>query len=622
MEWAALSGDEVETVLSNLFYNWNNRALRIRPAQGDFGLDIIIPTDGHTIVGKDAQWDVYQVKKFASNLTDGQKGQIEKSFGRVLIGLVRRGFPMRDWYLVAPLDPTLPNLQDWFAQLPELAFEKLAKDTKAKVTDAEFASMRAWLEAPGRKVEWKGLGFCESLASEFPYVVDYYLHGGRERLRDAVAAVAQLLQVGKVPTQGGGTVVDSPGAGSAALLEPAEIRQYLQQLSELLDTDPHFRYGYSVDLHRPQLAPEPGLIAATQESVPGPRWLTFKIYQRSAQSLEERPIPLELEFDFEGSPDDQAALELWSKYGKPAEVAASIKVDFPGGLSGGPSVGKIQLSAAEGSETKTRNRLRIVDAAGEVLAELNMNQATTAGLDGTGTWTRGVDDSGLLESEALIDLTSLSGQINFTLHPLEGREASKALAALTFAAHLQAPNNLQVAGEYGPFMDFTPIKASEPPALPALLRFVGALAIIQHAIATPVLIPDASALTPTERDAIRRAASLIGGQTIVGHWESLNFEKHPEADLSATGHYQLAIREPLVAPINGAPMILGTMIQVALSAKIEVMSGDRMRATPRLNNVTHTTYSPDMPISGFGQKAVACRKLPDSAISPDAADSE
>jgi|GEM_PF-2965470 hypothetical protein len=33
VEWAALSGDEVETVLSNLLYNTNERALRIRPSQ-------------------------------------------------------------------------------------------------------------------------------------------------------------------------------------------------------------------------------------------------------------------------------------------------------------------------------------------------------------------------------------------------------------------------------------------------------------------------------------------------------------------------------------------------------------------------------------------------------------
>lgn len=41
VEWSAISGDEVEAVVSNLMYNWNNRSQRIRPTQGDFGIDVL-----------------------------------------------------------------------------------------------------------------------------------------------------------------------------------------------------------------------------------------------------------------------------------------------------------------------------------------------------------------------------------------------------------------------------------------------------------------------------------------------------------------------------------------------------------------------------------------------------
>ena len=48
-----------------------------------------------------------------------------------------------------------------------------------------------------RVIGWKGLPFCEWLVADYPYVVDFYLHGGRERLREAVADVAnELLGVG------------------------------------------------------------------------------------------------------------------------------------------------------------------------------------------------------------------------------------------------------------------------------------------------------------------------------------------------------------------------------------------------------------------------------------------
>ena len=34
-----------------------------------------------------------------------------------------------------------------------------------------------------------------AVLADYPYVVDYYLHGGQQRIRDAVAEVAKLLQV-------------------------------------------------------------------------------------------------------------------------------------------------------------------------------------------------------------------------------------------------------------------------------------------------------------------------------------------------------------------------------------------------------------------------------------------
>lgn len=43
VEWSALGGDEIEALLSNLFYNRHERAIRIRPDQGDHGVDLILP---------------------------------------------------------------------------------------------------------------------------------------------------------------------------------------------------------------------------------------------------------------------------------------------------------------------------------------------------------------------------------------------------------------------------------------------------------------------------------------------------------------------------------------------------------------------------------------------------
>lgn len=608
VEWSALSGDEVEAVLSNLLYNAHDRALRIRPSQGDFGIDVIVPNQINP-----KTWDVYQIKKFAHNLTSSQKGQIEASFRRILMGLVRRDVPLNNWYLVTPLDPTLENLLDWFKEVPEEAIKALAADKDLKLTDTEEGKIRAWLTEPGRVIDWKGLDFCQKLASEYPYVVDYYLHGGADRLRGAVADLAQLLGV-DMKTQRGDSETQ-PGEGSAALLEPGEIREHFLRLDRILDTDPHFRYGNSIDVHRPALQPEPGLVAATQESIPGDRWLTFKIYQRSAQSLDERPIPLELEFNFQGSPEDRERFEIWRKFGKPFEAAASFKAELPGGLRREASTARVRMFPAEGGETKYSNRLRIVGPDRSVLAEIRFAMASTRGADSSGVWAHGTDDSGTLDTESFLDATAQSAQVNFTIRPLTGLGASKSLAAVAFASHLSSPNVLQIAGEYGPFHDYHPIPSSEPLVDPAIERFVRALAIIQTRTTTPILIPDLETLSANDEYAIQRAASLIEGHTVVGTWADMRFDINSDIDFNPAEQYQIAATQPLVVPINGQDLVLGGVENTALSARIDVRQGDTVRVVPGLNDTLHINFVPNLPDSSPGRYPVRYRQAADATES-------
>jgi hypothetical protein len=610
VEWSALSGDDVEAVLSNLLYNVYERALRVRPSQGDYGIDVLVPTDE-----RPEKWDVYQIKKFAQNLTANQKSQIEDSFGRVLVGLVRRGVPLNDWYLVMPLDPTLDNLLDWFNDMPEKVIATLFADEKLALTDEEKSQIRAWRDAPGRIVGWKALPYCQNLAAEYGYVIDYYLHGGAERIRTAVSDVGKLLQrdLGLRDQQ---VTASQPKEGSAAVLEPGEVREHLQRLNNVLDTDPHFRYEVTIGPYRPDLPPEPRLVAATQENMADGGWLTFKIYERSAQSLDERPIPLHLEFHFEDSPEDREAFEVWRKYGKPLEVSASFKADLPGGLDGEGKAGRIRLGPADG-ETEFRNRLRIVEPSGTALAELGFAMSSTTGLDGTGVWTHGEDDSGTLATEALVDGTALGGKINFTVKPLAGRSASKSLPAANFASHLAAPNRLQVAAEYGPFLDFSPLPAGDPLVHPAVARIVHALAVVQTRTGTEITIPALSDVNSDELRSIRRAAALIDGQVIVGRWTgSLTFDKFSDAEL-VEGHYQVGVIERLAITIDGVTVELGSVEWAALSALVSSGPDGKVHAVPHLNDTVHTSFLPDDPADlgphTEGKQLVRVRPLPAGA---------
>ena len=228
-----------------------------------------------------------------------------------------------------------------------------------------------------------------------------------------------------------------------------------------------------------------------------------------------------------------------------------------------------------------------------------------------------MDDSGILAMESLLDTTAMGGSINFEIHPLAGREANMILTAVTFASHLTSPNVLQVAGEYGPFSDITPIRLSEPLIDPALARFVHTLAAIQRTTPIPVVIPDVAALSSEELAVIRRAASLIGGHTMVGTWKPFTIEKHPDIELEPGGHYQFAVIEPLVVPLNGEDLVLGCTEKKALSALVDSIDGDDVRLVPHLNNTAHIDFLPDMPSAPAGKQAVRYRPAADPAEAAD-----
>jgi len=59
-----------------LLGNKNSQALRIRPSQGDGGLDVLMPAE------RQGYFDDYQIKRFATNLGYNQKRQILESLKR------------------------------------------------------------------------------------------------------------------------------------------------------------------------------------------------------------------------------------------------------------------------------------------------------------------------------------------------------------------------------------------------------------------------------------------------------------------------------------------------------------------------------------------------------------
>ena len=598
IEWAALGGDEVETVVSILIFNEHPRASRIRPSQGDFGIDVLVPNSA------DASFvDVYQIKKFASNLGASQKRQVEESFQRVLVGLIRRGVPLADWYLVMPLDPTIENALDWFAKMPAAVISRMSSDENLALTAEENAKIRAWRETPGRIIEWKGLTYCEALASKYWFVADYYLHGGSERIKSAVTEIAKILQR-DVTLPDAGT-----DAASSSIVEPAQLRDHLGRLGRVLDGDPHFRYGVSVDPVAPQLHQEPGLIAAAQEVAPDGMCITFRIYERFAEAVNQRPIPIKVRFQFEPGTAEQQAFEDWRKYGKSLTAVVGIESDLPGGLGGSFENATASISPADGG-TKGETRYRIVAPDGGVAAELGFLVTSTTGLDGTGVYVRGSDASGIVSIEGHLDANDRSGIIQFSFGDPAGREAAEVMAAVTFAASLAQPNRLQIAGKRGPFHDLHDIPEAEAPVPPVVARYVAALAALQPHTATPIIVPDLSTVTGQLAHGVLHAAKLLKGQTIVGTWKAFEFEADGDATIDTDGHYQLATIDALIVAVGEESLTLGAIQTTLLSAKFTDLGGGRIRAEPHLNNTGHQAFAPDEPVPSPGRGPVRSRPAP------------
>src|SRR5882757_1433700 len=142
-----MSGEEVEAIVGMLICSQFINAVRVRPSQGDGGVDIFVPGEG----GFAKSRVVYQVKKYSENLTAGQKAKITKSFQRVVATSEKEGWTLAEWHLVMPLDLTDHNLANWLKELTK---------------DAEFPC------------ETHGLLFCDTFSSRFPNVVDFYYRDG------------------------------------------------------------------------------------------------------------------------------------------------------------------------------------------------------------------------------------------------------------------------------------------------------------------------------------------------------------------------------------------------------------------------------------------------------------
>jgi len=496
VDWSQ-PGETIEDLVAVLLRRENPMATQIRPSQGDGGMDVRAPFPTGGV-------EIFQVKKFNSTLNASQLRQIKESYESLNEYRLEHGLDVRAWHLLMPLNPTKENLE-WFDEL---------------TTDAPFPC------------DWRGRDYLDGLAAKFPDVVDYYLQDRADRLALVVGQMLDLLRL-------------TPKSEGAGVVTPAQLVEQLHALEPLIDTDPHFRYGISLDPGMPD--PKDlgtGFVAAMSSGMANGEGgvVTVKIYPRFAEALKYRPVPGTVTFNVEPGSATEQDLERFIKYGTSLQTpfgSVDLDIDLPGGLGGSFEGGAVRIGPALGVGSSESGRLRLVavDPSGASVAEVLVDmQPPSTGLDRTGFQVTGTDTAQVFDIELLGDVSGNSLKFSLQQRDLAGRSPSELLDAVGFLSALRAPNTLVIAQPFGPvtgqrldlggaadWLDFQ--------ALDNFELMLETLAAIQAHTPTQIVVPPTEAIYATTMNAWLTAKQLLEGQVVSVNGFSATVCIRPDADV-------------------------------------------------------------------------------------------
>lgn len=496
VEWTRQSGEDVEAVVAMLLCNRYTSAVRVRPSQGDGGIDVFVPGPA----GFGAERAIYQVKKYCENLTAKQKREIKRSYQRVVETSKEEGWRITEWHLVMPLDLTDKNL-GWL-------------DVVTK--DAGFAC------------ETNGLTFCDSLAAAYPKVIDYYLHDGKDRLQAEVNNLTAVLS-GRKNRQNNDALV------------PEDVMPDLVGIHKALNScDPFYRYEIACSDHPPPLEPssnEPGLVAACafcRDSV----WVNIKIFALSMAAIEERPIAAQFQLMVpEGDEILREQVQKFIDYGAPLSMpvgTVSGSLDLPGGL-GGPLVGcSLHLTSVTEVVDADQTELSLVMVQSEnsvpiastVIRRTHYSFGQTGGF--RSLWT---DSAGLFEIEMLANGQDVQMSIQVK-YRLVDRIPDEVADSLRFLAAMHKPNRIAFGRTFGPPDYYIAAEATHESSSDAKLWsvVVDALISLQDHVATRLLVPNE--MTEKQAGDILEVSKLMAGEALSGKLSGPLTAHHQDDELS------------------------------------------------------------------------------------------
>lgn len=580
VEWTRQSGDDVEAVVGMLLCNQYPNAVRVRPSQGDGGIDIFVP--GSEGFGKERA--VYQVKRYCENLTSSQKRKIKRSFNRVVEASKAEGWKITEWHLVMPLDLTDKNLL-WLDEITD---------------EAEF------------DCETNGLLFCDTLAAHDPKVIDYYLRDGKDRLQAELNNLTAVLSGRKNRQENDPVVVD-------------DVLPDLVAIYKALNAcDPFYKYDYAVSDAPPTADASPevqGLVAVfamKRDSV----WVTVRIIALSLAALEERPISGTFKLAIPDDDDDlRQQVQKFVDYGAPLsmpEGTISGSLDLPGGLDSDLTGASLQVIAVpkedEGDEPVQLIVAMLASDSDSVLGSTLITRTTfSAGQAGVrSVWK---DDAGLFTLEMLANEAGLQGDMNIGVgYDLTGRRPRDLVNSLGFLAAMHNPNRIAFGSTYGPPNFAIAATAPGEPEMTARkwADVCGDLAHIQDHVTVLLKMP--AQMTHNEAVDIRETARLLSGEVISGGLSGAFNVTHtePQLDRELDRIYEFMVVNPIKFTLGGEEIEVGKEALLFRGRFVEI-TDEKSRIEP-ISDGLSMRY-----IGEVGVGRVLARNLPNSMTAEPAA---
>lgn len=400
--WESVEPKSMEEIAATLVNIEHREARRVSPGQGDKGIDVLLDWD-------DGQIEVWQVKGFAGRMNSSRPAQVKKSLETAV---KHWGDRIARWHLVAPITPTLKELQ-WFKELT------------------------ATVSFP---CEWIDKTALDRMAAANPEIPAYFIDGKAPMLEAKLRDLQTILGAQQL------------AAPDAAPVRSAEAAQLLEEVAAAVNRDdPHFEFVSTTGRRRP---PSPEDLRRDGAVAMAARWdgkatSVYRWFERFAGAAEQsgrlgiRKLVL--------AADEEPVLERYFTYGATVDVKADeLGIDLPGMPLDFENV-QVRFwsepDAVRDADLPKPGTFTLLDVDGSVVSMLDVTiDNRTVGERGGATLS-GTDTGGVIEFDidAIVNAAGkATGAVRIRLIPVFGKRAHEVLSGLRFVTASESAQRLAV----------------------------------------------------------------------------------------------------------------------------------------------------------------------------------